>query len=127
MDDDFKQVAVWAKQSNLTWLDLVEAIIQVLRKHRVLYSSMTIFSKLSPSIGESYLVFTLKIRDAYYKLPIQHRASLAVKEAFKDKLQKHLPSILLNIRDRIDILSTAATIEESIQISRLLERNLDPS
>ena len=94
MDGDFKQVAVWAKQSNLTWLDLVEAIIQVLRKHRVLYSPMTIFSKLSPSIGESDLVFTLKIRDAYYTLPIQHRTSLAVKEVFKNKLQEHLPSIL---------------------------------
>ncbi|KAI1001938.1 hypothetical protein K3495_g6265 [Podosphaera aphanis] len=88
---------------------------------------MAIFSKLSPSIGESDLVFTLKIRDAYYKLPIQHRASLAVKEAFKDKLQEHLLSILLNIRNKIDILSTAAAIEESIQISRLLNRNLDPS
>ncbi|KAI1001208.1 hypothetical protein K3495_g6990 [Podosphaera aphanis] len=126
MDDDLKQVAVWAKQSNLTWLDLVQAIIQVLRKHWVLHSPMTFFSKLSPSLGEPDLVFTLKIRDAYFMLPIQNRASLAIKEAFNDKLQELLPSILLNIRDKIDILSTVAAIVESIQISRLLKRNLDP-
>ncbi|KAI1004564.1 hypothetical protein K3495_g3652 [Podosphaera aphanis] len=48
MDKDFKQVSVWAKESNITWLDLVEGIIQVLKQNRSLYSPMTMFSKLTP-------------------------------------------------------------------------------
>ncbi|KAI0993209.1 hypothetical protein K3495_g14975 [Podosphaera aphanis] len=123
MDGDFKQVAAWAKASNLSWLDLIEAIIQVLRKHRAIYSPMTRFSKLTPTPGKDDLTFAIQIRDAFYKLPIQHRASLAIKEAFKDKLEEHLPIVLLNLRENLDNLSTAAAIEEAIQVAKLLSRS----
>ncbi|KAI0998435.1 hypothetical protein K3495_g9762 [Podosphaera aphanis] len=123
MDKDFKQVSVWAKESNVTWLDLVEGIIQALKQHRSLYSPMTIFSKLTPHSGETKLEFSERIRDTFYRLPVQRRASLGVMEAFKDILQEHLPLVLLNLGDKVSSLSTASPVEENFLVIRLLDRH----
>ncbi|KAI0998052.1 hypothetical protein K3495_g10139 [Podosphaera aphanis] len=123
MDKDFKQVSVWAKESNVTWLDLVEGIIQDLKQHRSLYSPMTIFSKLTPHSGETKLEFSERIKDTFYRLPVQRRESLGVMEAFKDILQEHLPLVLLNLGDKVSSLSTASLVEETVLVIRLLDRH----
>ncbi|RKF57556.1 hypothetical protein OnM2_073067 [Erysiphe neolycopersici] len=124
MDGDFQQISIWARQSNLTWLDLVESIIQLLKRSRALYSPMTLFSMMTPQSQETNLQFAERIRLAFYRLPVQHRSSLGIKEAFSDKLAEHMPLVLLELRKDIDNLTTAAAIEETIQISRLLAQNL---
>ncbi|RKF58595.1 hypothetical protein GcM3_181031 [Golovinomyces cichoracearum] len=123
MDKDFKQVSVWAKESNVTWLDLVEGIIQVLKQHRSLYSPMTIFSKLTPQLEETKLQFSERTRDTFYRLPVQHRASLGFMEAFKDILQEHLPMVLLNLGEKVNNLPAASLVEETVLIIRLLDRH----
>ena len=84
MNEDFQQVATWAKRGNPTWPDLVEAIIQVLKRHQTLYSPMTQFAKMSPKSDEDKLQFLRRIRNSYYQLPSVHQSLLAVKEAFRD-------------------------------------------
>ncbi|KAI1006780.1 hypothetical protein K3495_g1443 [Podosphaera aphanis] len=123
MDKDFKQVSVWTKESNITWLDLVEGIIQVLKQHRSFYSPMTTFSKLTPHSGETKLEFSERIGDRFYRLPVQRPASLGVMEAFKVILQEHLPLVLLNLGDKVSSLSTASLVEETVLIIRLLDRH----
>ncbi|POS81749.1 hypothetical protein EPUL_006141, partial [Erysiphe pulchra] len=57
MNEDFQQVATWAKRGSPTWLDLIEAIIQVLKKHQTLYSQMTQFARMAPKNDEDKLQF----------------------------------------------------------------------
>lgn len=124
MNEDFQQVATWAKRGNPTWLDLVEAIIQVLKKHQTLYSQMTQFARMAPKYEEDKLQFLRHIRNAYYQLPSIHQSSLAVKEAFRDHMQQHLPLVLLHMGNKLSTKSTADAIEEAMRINTMLAREL---
>ncbi|RKF77281.1 hypothetical protein GcM3_073041 [Golovinomyces cichoracearum] len=66
MNEDFQQVATWAKRGNPTWIDLIEAIIQVLKNYQVSFSPMTQFAKMIPTSDENKLQFLRRIRNAYY-------------------------------------------------------------
>ncbi|RKF56000.1 hypothetical protein OnM2_084045 [Erysiphe neolycopersici] len=98
MDDDFQQVATWAKRSTVTWLDLVEAVLQVLRSDRKLYSPMTSFARLKPDKNETDLDFAKK---------------------------HYLPSLLLHLENRRDKLPLATLIREFVRVNKLQSQNVN--
>ncbi|RKF80641.1 hypothetical protein GcM1_191025 [Golovinomyces cichoracearum] len=97
MDEDFHKISIWARRNNLTWLDLVESIIQLLKFSIALFSSKTHFPKIS-QFHQTNLQFTERIRLAFYRLPVQNRSSLGIKEAFSDKPAERMPLDLLELR-----------------------------
>ncbi|POS82625.1 hypothetical protein EPUL_005452 [Erysiphe pulchra] len=124
MNEDSQQVATWAKRGSPTWLDLVVAIIQVLKKHQTFYSQITQFARTAPKNDKDKLQFLRRIRNAYYQLPSIHQSSFAVKEAFWNHMSQHLPLVLLHMRNRLTIKSTACAIEEAMRINTMVTKEL---
>ncbi|CAJ2510770.1 Uu.00g063950.m01.CDS01 [Anthostomella pinea] len=80
MSGDFQQVAIFTRAGSVNWVTFLEAILQVLSDHQVLYGSMVSFNSLLPAQNESMLNFTRRMREAWYKLPTTYRAGVMNRE-----------------------------------------------
>ncbi|POS82919.1 hypothetical protein EPUL_004798 [Erysiphe pulchra] len=119
MDDDFQQLATWAKRNTVTWLDLVEAVLQVLKSNHKLYCPMTSFARLKPDKNKTDLDFARRIRYSYYRLLPHLQDSLASRETFNDILEQYLLSSLLHLENKRDKVPLATLIEELIRVNKL--------
>ncbi|RKF62408.1 hypothetical protein OnM2_033062 [Erysiphe neolycopersici] len=73
MSGDFQQLAMWVNIWHFTWLELVKAIIDVLRRHNCIFSSATSFTILLPYREEAYVNFVWRLRDTFYTLPLDQQ------------------------------------------------------
>ncbi|CAJ2502418.1 Uu.00g098120.m01.CDS01 [Anthostomella pinea] len=125
MSGDFQQVAIFARAGSVNWVTFLEAILQVLADHQVLYRSMISFSMLLPIQNKSMLNFTRRMREAWYKLPITYRQGVMNRELVINILCQYTPSmsIWIMMKDKSGNWSTTEMIEQAVTRSQIMARS----
>ncbi|ORY59943.1 uncharacterized protein BCR38DRAFT_497386 [Pseudomassariella vexata] len=122
LNGDFQQVAAWAKSWRPSWVLFIEAIIQVLNKHHVLYNSITSFTSMLPRQDEAMLNFLWRVRDAFYRMPSSQQSSYPIRGVLTDKLKTVTPSVWKDLHKHTNLINTAEIIEEAIYYAELITR-----
>ncbi|KAI1004921.1 hypothetical protein K3495_g3297 [Podosphaera aphanis] len=123
MSGDYQQVAIWANQWHVSWAEFVKAIIDVLRNHGCLFSSVTSFTMLLPYCEEAYINFAWRLRDAFYMLPLDQQDLQGIWHILVGKLQEHIPSTWLSNCDLVHPgMHASELIELAVQRAQLVTR-----
>ncbi|RKF53442.1 hypothetical protein GcM3_218021 [Golovinomyces cichoracearum] len=109
LSGDFQQVSIWANRWQVSWVELVRAIINVLRNHGCLFDSVTSFTMLLPHRDEAYINFAWQMQGIWHVLV--------------GKLQEYLPSTWLSICDLVQPgMHASELIELVVQRAQLVTR-----
>ncbi|RKF82038.1 hypothetical protein GcC1_018023, partial [Golovinomyces cichoracearum] len=120
---DFQQVSIWVNRWQVSWVELVRAIINVLRNHGCLFDSVTSFTMLLPHRDEAYINFAWRLRDAFYMLPLEQQEMQGIWHFLVGKLQEYLPSTWLSICDLVRPgMHASELIELVVQRAQLVTR-----
>ncbi|RKF73111.1 hypothetical protein GcM3_095024 [Golovinomyces cichoracearum] len=123
LSGDFQQVSIWANRWQVSWVELVRAIFNVLRNHGCLFDSVTSFTMLLPHRDEAYINFAWRLRDAFYMLPLEQQEMQGIWHILVGKLQEYLPSIWLSICDLVQPgMHASELIELVVQRAQLVTR-----
>ncbi|KAI1819829.1 hypothetical protein F4861DRAFT_543526, partial [Xylaria intraflava] len=120
---DFQVVSQFIRRTRgATWMDLLEAVIQVLRAHSALHSPLTLFVGLLPAHNESYVNYLWRLREAFYQLPSSQRDTQQTRDVVIDKLNNYTPTIWLNLERGSSELNNGQIIEEATRLAKSVAR-----
>ncbi|RYC65870.1 hypothetical protein CHU98_g296 [Xylaria longipes] len=119
---DFQQVALFICNYNTTatWMDFLEAVIQVLGSYNALHSPLMIFVGLLPAQDKAYVSFLWRLREAFYSLPGGTRNTQQTRDVIIDKLNVYTPSIWLNSERFSADWNTGQVIEEAVRVPGMI-------
>ncbi|KAI0850917.1 hypothetical protein F5Y00DRAFT_268008 [Daldinia vernicosa] len=122
LSGDFQQVSTWTRAWLPTWVEFVEAILQVLADHHVLHSPITSFATMLPYQNENLTNFMRRIREAFYRLTMDDRATHQTREILINILRTHAPRVWLTCQDHMETWNTGELIEEAVRRARIIEQ-----
>ncbi|CAD6506103.1 BgTH12-07033 [Blumeria graminis f. sp. triticale] len=99
LDGDFKHVAIWAQAHSPSWVLFAEAIITVLRSHKKLDATITLFSSMLPGKEESYIGFAWRLRQAFYRLPPFQQDTSSIRSILISKIQQYMSRVWSSMQD----------------------------
>ncbi|KAI1435146.1 hypothetical protein GGR50DRAFT_694479 [Xylaria sp. CBS 124048] len=99
------------------WIDLLEAVIQVLGEHNALHSPLTTFVSILPAQGESYVNYLWRVREAYQRLQGNQRDTHQTRDVIVDKLRAYAPSIWLHLEYRAADYNNGQLMEAATRLA----------
>ncbi|KAI0996161.1 hypothetical protein K3495_g12019 [Podosphaera aphanis] len=115
LDGDFHLVRRLIEQFNIDWLQTVEAIIKVLKNHQVLHMAVPAFARLMPFQGENYEDYSWRIRDSFFKLPLNERGTSTTRGILIENIRTYMPSVWSFLQDTQDLYSNSEIIDKTVQ------------
>ncbi|KAI1823059.1 hypothetical protein F4861DRAFT_512193 [Xylaria intraflava] len=123
MSGDFEFVAEYIRDDRkATWVDLLEAVLQVLRRHGALLSPLAAFINVLPAKNESYLDYLWRLRKAFYHLHKSERHTQETRDLLVAKLSTHTPTIWLALRSYSRRLNNCQISEEAVNLAHIVAR-----
>ncbi|KAI0997543.1 hypothetical protein K3495_g10645 [Podosphaera aphanis] len=112
LDGDFHLVRRLIEQFNIDWLQTIEAIIKVLKNHQVLHMPVPAFARLMPFQGENYEDYSWRIRDSFFKLPLNERGTSTTRGILIENIRTYMPSVWSFLQDTQDLYSNSLNIAD---------------
>ena len=117
MSGDFYSVRAWAITKRPSWILLLEAIFTTMQRLNALHSPLTTFSLLKPQSNESAHAFAWRLRDSYYHLAGNDRASDSTRDLLKELILTHLPRVWTLAYPHVISSTNQEIVEMVVQIS----------
>ncbi|KAI1430430.1 hypothetical protein GGR50DRAFT_702432, partial [Xylaria sp. CBS 124048] len=118
MYGDFYVVSEFIQNSRSPkWIDLLEAVIQILAEHNALHSPLTTFVSILPAQGESYVNYLWRVREAYQRLQGNQRDTHQTRDVIIDKLRAYAPSIWLHLEYRAADYNNGQLMEAATRLA----------
>ncbi|KAI0995373.1 hypothetical protein K3495_g12809 [Podosphaera aphanis] len=115
MDGDFHLVRRLIDQFNISWVETIEGIIKVLDNHQALHKPVPAFARLMPCQGENYEDYSWRIRDAYFRLPLNERGSTTVRGILIENIRTYMPSVWSFLHDSHTEYSNSEIVDRAVQ------------
>ncbi|KAI1432429.1 hypothetical protein GGR50DRAFT_706709 [Xylaria sp. CBS 124048] len=126
MDGDFHVVAEFIERSeDPTWVDLLEAVIQVLRQHNAIHSPLTTFVGMLPTHNESYVNFLWRLREAFFRLQGNQRDTQQTRDVLIDKFMQYAPTIWLHLEHKPELNNGELMAEATRLASMITQTSLE--
>lgn len=94
MSGDFTQLRQWSQAwRKPSWEEFVEAVIQVLDSHKVVFAPISAFATLLLFKDEVYHNYACRLRDAFFRLDRNMQQSHTTRQILWEKLKTYMPTV----------------------------------